>query len=263
MNENLNRKPSGLTANGLRTWGMLFIALGSAGRAILQNTILGIGNISSAELLQLMQDTPDMMGAVTLSIVLEAVYACAAPIFAFLLVEGFCHCGNFLHYLLRVLGLAVVSEIPYNLAAGGSLWVTDSRNPVFGLVICLIILYFYRRYAEKSAGNLAIKALVTVAALIWTSMLRIDDGDCLVVLVAVIWAFRNKNTFRTIAGCTAAFVCTLFSPYYLAAPMSFLAIHFYNGEKGTDNKVVNYLMYPLLLIAVALAAMAVGEMNIL
>jgi hypothetical protein len=36
--------------------------------------------------------------------------------------------------------------------------------------------------------------------------------------------------------------------------MAFLAIHFYNGEKGGDNKPVTYLSYPVLLLAFGLAA---------
>ena len=39
----------------------------------------------------------------------------------------------------------------------------------------------------------------------------------------------------------------------MAAPMGFLAIHFYNGEKGEENRLVNYLAYPVILLAVGLA----------
>ena len=50
--------------------------------------------------------------------------------------------------------VALVSEIPYNLAMGGNFFVTASRNPVFGLVLGLILLWFYRYYGEKSAKNI-------------------------------------------------------------------------------------------------------------
>lgn len=36
MERLVNEKPSGLSATALRTWGMLFLALGTVGRGILQ-----------------------------------------------------------------------------------------------------------------------------------------------------------------------------------------------------------------------------------
>ena len=91
---------------------------------------------------------------------------------------------------------------------------------------------------------------MTLAALIWMGMLQIDEGSPLLLLTAVIWAVRNKPNFTAIIGCTAGFACTIFSLYYLACPFSFLALHFYNGEKGEQNRAVNYLSYPAILVAV-------------
>ena len=129
----------------------------------------------------------------------------------------------------------------------------DSRNPAFALVVCLAVLYFYNRYSEKSFNNFFIKAFVTLAALLWMGMLQIDEGSPLLLLTAVIWAVRNKPSFRAIIGCTAGFVCTIFSLFYLACPFSFLAIHLYNGEKGEQSRVINYLSYPVILVAIWLA----------
>lgn len=254
MNETLREKPTGITANGLRVWGMLCVAAGMAGRSLLQNAMLGLNGLNNAQLLQLLQTDPDAMGMVTVALVLEAIFTCAAPIFAFLLVEGFTKTSNFMQYLLRVAGVAVIAEIPYNLAISGQLLATGSRNPAFALVVCLAVLYFYNRYSEKSFNNFFIKAFVTLAALLWMGMLQIDEGSPLLVLTAVIWAVRNKPNFKAIISCTAGFACTVFSLYYLACPFSFLAIHFYNGEKGETNKLVNYLSYPVLLLAIGLVA---------
>ena len=58
---------------------------------------------------------------------------------------------------------------------------------------------------------------------------------------------------RSMAGAAASILCCLFSMFFLAAPMGFLAIHFYNGEKGADNRWVNYLAYPVLLLMIGMA----------
>ena len=58
-------------------------------------------------------------------------------------------------------------------------------------------------------------------------------------------------------GVAMAAACMVVSPFYLAAAMGFLAIHFYNGEPGERNRVVNYLFYPMCLLAIGLVAMYV------
>ena len=252
MNRIGGKTNSGLTGSALRTWGMLFMLAGVVGRGIFQNHLLGLGDASNQQLLLTMLEEQNGMLYASLALILQALETCAAPIFAFLLVEGFKHTADFMKYLLRVAGVAVISEIPYNLAISGTALDMSSRNPVFGIVLGLIIMYFYNRYTEKLVKNFAIKLVVTLAAILWSSMLRIESGACIVILVAVLWAFRNKTTFRDIMGTSAAIACCLISPFYLVSPMGFMAIHFYNGEKGEQNKWVNYLAYPVILLAIGL-----------
>ncbi|MGM9549734.1 MAG: TraX family protein [Faecousia sp.] len=246
-------KPSGIRTNALHAWGMLFTAFGIVGQSILQNRLLGIGQISAQALLEAMQESDGTMLIATLALVLHALETCAVPIFAFLLVEGYQHTSSFRKYILRVLGVAVVSEVPYNLAMGGRLLDFSSRNPVFGLVLGLIVLYLYDRYGEKTAKYTIGKVVITIAALLWPLMLGIEYGSCVVLTVAVLWAFRKKPLMRNFAGATVSIVCSLYSPFFLAAPMGFLAVHLYNGEKGAENRLANYLAYPLLLLVIGLA----------
>ena len=185
----------------------------------------------SQQLLEAMQSSETMMLYATLGLVLQAVETCALPIFAFLLVEGVQKTSNFWNYFFRVLGVAALSEIPYNLAMSGKLFNFSSRNPAFGLVLAMIAIYFYGRYTEKSVKNTLVKLVVTLAAILWGSMLSIEYGGCMVLVAAVLWAFRTKPMMRNIAGATATILGSLYSLFMMAAPMGFLAIHFYNGEK--------------------------------
>lgn len=245
-----NRRPAGITVNALRTWGMVFLMAGIAGRGILQTHILGFGEMNTQQMLEAMQSSAKIMNYVTVSLVMQALEVCAAPIYAALLVEGVKHTSDYTAYFLRVLGTAFLSEIPYNLAIGGKLFELSSRNPVFSIVLCMVLLFFYRRYGAPGFRNGMIKVLVTVAALVWAKMLGIAFGGSMVVLVCVLWAFRGKPLLRNFAGASAAIICSLFSPFFLASPMSFLAIHMCNWEKGEENRMVNYLAYPAILLIV-------------
>ena len=247
-------KPKGFSGNALRTWGCLFLFFGIAGQSIIQNQILGLGSVTPAELMAAWDADPSIMGFATLALVFQAIQTCAAPIFAFLLVEGYLHTSNFKNYLTRVAVLAVVSELPYNLAMDGSLIDLSSRNPVFALALGLIVMKLFDRYQEKGAANIAIKVAIGLAAFIWAKMLGIADGAPLVLLTIAFWAFRNKPNFRNMAGCAAAALCSLFSMFYICSPMGVMTLYMYNGEVGNKNPKVNYAAYPLMLLCLGLVA---------
>lgn len=256
--ERLNeQKPTrGVSAAALRTWGYLFLLLGIIARAVIQNGLLNLQGVTSGQLLEALQESGEMMALATVSLVMQALEACAVPIFAFLLVEGFCHTSNFGKYLGRVTLVALLSEIPYNLAMGGGLFVTSSRNPVFALVLGLILLWFYRYYGENSAKNIFIKVVVALAAILWCGMLSIEHGAFTILLIVAAWFTRGKP-MRTLVCAVTAALGVVFSMLYLAAPVSALTIHFYNDEKGESNRIFALLCYPVMLLAAYFAAILI------
>lgn len=245
---------SGLDSGALKIWGMLFVLAGVLSRSILQNRLLGVGSVTGQELMDTMQAYDGAMLMATVALLLQALETCAVPIFAFALVEGYQHTKDWKKYLLRLGILALFSEIPYNLAFGQQVLDLGSRNPVFGLVFGLVLLCLYRQFAGKKA----ICLLAAAAAIAWSLMLRIEHGVPVLLIASALWIFREKPMMRGFLGAAAAAVCTVGSLFYLASPMGFLAIHFYNGEKAEGNRLIWYLFYPVMLIVVALAGMLLG-----
>lgn len=245
-----NTKPSGLHAGSLRAWGMLFVIAGIVSRSILQNQMLGMGTRSMAELLELMQNSESAMIITTVSLVLQAMETVAVPIFVFLLAEGLRHTSDFRKYVLRVAGLAVLTEIPFDLAMNQKVLELGSQNPVFGLLLCMALWYLFQRFAGKKL----ICVVMALAGLAWALMLKIEHGIPAVLMFCVVYLFRNKKMYMGFSGMAAAALCTGISPFYLAAPMGFLATHFYNGEPGNSSRLVNYLFYPAMLLVIGLIA---------
>ena len=246
-----SRKKHEISGNALRAWGMVFLAAGAIGRGVIQNGMLGIGSISTQQLLEVMSASDAAMTLVTISLILQGIETCAMPIFALLLTEGMQHTKDVKAYFLRVLKLAIATEIPYNLAMGGKLLDLSSRNPVFSLVLCMVMVFLSNRYPTEKKCSKLIKAVITAATMVWCEMLGIEFGSATVLVVAVMWGLRGNTLYRNFAGAAAAIVCTMFSPFFLAAPMGFMAVHFYEGEQGTTGRKVNYLAYPVMLIVAA------------
>lgn len=254
--ERLSRTQSkGLSAQGLRLWAMLFLIAGIVGRGILQNRLLGIGQVTGQQLLEIMSASTQGMVIATAALVMQALETCAVPMFCLLLVEGFLHTRDFKKYLLRLLLLAAVSEIPYNLALGSGWMDLSSRNPVFGLVLGLVMMYLFSQFQQKNASHRFVKVLVVIFAVFWAEMLRIDNGTAMVVLVGMFWLVREKSTLRGLFGAMGSTLCTLLSPFYLVGAMGALPAHLYNGEQGVEEEgryLPKYLAYPALLLLIGL-----------
>ena len=245
-----NTKPSGLHAGNLRAWGMLFVIAGIVSRSLLQNQMLGMGTRSMTELLELMQSSESAMIIATVALVLQAMETVAVPIFVFLLAEGLQHTSDFRKYVLRIAGLAVLTEIPFDLAMNQKVLEFGSQNPVFGLLLCMALVYLFRRFESKKL----ICVVMALAGLAWALMLKVEHGIPTLLMFCVVYLFRNKKMYMGFSGMAAAALCTGISPFYLAAPMGFLATHFYNGEKGNSSPLVNYLFYPVTLLVIGLIA---------
>lgn len=252
---NENQETRGFSAAVLQTWGYLFLLLGIAA-AFIQNHLLGLSGMTGQQVLDLMNQSGATMSLVTTSLILQALESCAVPIFALLTVESFAKATDWKRQIGSVTLVALVSEIPYNLAMSGKVLDFSTRNPAFGLVIALVMLWFYRYYDEKGGNATLMKVVLTVAAVLWGGMLSIHHGTFLVLMVAVLWLIRNKPYKILIGALAAAFGC-LISIYYVVSPISFLAVHFYNGEEGQQNKIFSMICYPLLLLAGFAAAILI------
>ena len=250
-----NDKPRGMSASVIRVWGYSCLLMGIVGKGIIQKGILGLGSVTSQELMAVLGQSSEMMTLATVSIVMQGLEACAVPIFAYLLVEGFQKTSSYKNYLIRMILVAALSEIPYNLAFGGQILVTTSRNPAVAMVVCLLMLYFYRYCSAPTAKNTAIKTVVTVSAILWSGMLGIEHGAFLVMMTAIFWFMRSKPSFRLLAGCGVSAAAMLISPFNITAPFGCMLLYLYNGEKGESNWIINLLCYPLMLLAAGVASL--------
>lgn len=236
-----------LSGSALRVCGMLLLALGMLG-SVMQTRVLGVGSLSNSELFALMEEDASVMVNSAMALVCQALETCAAPLFAFLLVEGATHTSDFGKYFLRVLGLAAVSQIPYALLMTGSALGFPGFNPVFAMVMCLVMIYFFRRFPGKKGSHIAIKVLAVIGTFLWSNMLGISYGAECVIITAVLWGLRGKQNLQIFVGMMTALCCSVFSLFFMVAPLSFLVIYFYSGKPGSSKRVVNYLSYPVMLL---------------
>lgn len=234
-------RPKGLSRQGLRVWALLIIAIGAAGQSIVRNNLLA--------------KSPDDLTLMTIAVVMQIIMPCAIPLFTFLLVDGYQRTTSLKNYILRVAGVAVLSEIPYNLAMSGKWIDLSSRNPVFGMLVGMVMMFIFSYYCGKSMKTFLIRALVVIMAIFWMFMLTVNDGVSIVCMVSVLWFLRKNRNWQVYGGAIAMILCGSLQGVailYLLSPIVFLVVHFYNDEIGEENKWINYLAYPVILLAIGL-----------
>ena len=135
---------------------------------------------------------------------------------------------------LRLGVFALLSEVPFDLAFSGSWFAPGYQNVYFTLFLGLLAMTVLRRFGDRSPlGFLLALGCAGVAELA-----RVDYGAFGVVLILIFYLFRERKVARTVVGCVAT--C-----WELTAPLAFLPIAAYNGQRGRWNgKYFFYLFYP-------------------
>lgn len=72
---------------------------------------------------------------------LTCVGRVAFPIFAFMTVEGYFYTHNFKKYLTRMFIFALLSEIPFDLMYGGTIFYPYHQNVIWTFIVGLIGIY--------------------------------------------------------------------------------------------------------------------------
>ncbi len=201
----------------------------------------------------------------------------AFPIFAFLLVEGYYHTHNFKKYLFRMLGFAILSEIPFNYMYGGTAFYPFHQNVLWGFLIALVGMYLIdrvKKYNKIWLDILLIPLIVIVFAML--GIITMVDYNITGILTVFVFYFFHGKKWWCILGQLACLyylnVNLLGGIYYpinifgiqinlvqqSLALLSLIPIWLYNGRKGYDSKTFKYFcyaFYPLHILVLVIFAM--------
>lgn len=182
----------------------------------------------------------------------------AFPLFAFELVQGYLHTSNLRRYAKRLLILAVVSEIPFNMVAGGSFFFIWHQNVAWTLLAGLLACYCVDHLLAKETvlSRRFLYGAGLVLTLIVPRLLMTDYGADGVILMLLFWLTRKGGVVNGLIQVVVMFVMWQFFIAGRTMPIGTFEFHtqcfalcalpfiwLYNGRKGTSNKVVQYTAY--------------------
>lgn len=191
----------------------------------------------------------------------------AFPLFAFLLVEGFLYTRDWKRYAKRLALAAVLSEIPYNLAANHTWSAPGEQNTVVLLLIGLLTLKGISTADSSSFGCVypQVDRTIRIAAVLFAGLAaagvsRADYGAGGLLLILVFYFFRGQPQRRMMAG--GVVLLLLYGDgYALAAWIAFFFINRYNGEKGRSMGILPYVFYPAHLLILYAAGVLIHGLH--
>lgn len=201
----------------LKIWALFTMLIDHIGAVLIENT-----SLYSIESFQM------------LDVCLRLIGRLAFPIYAFLLVEGFLHTSSWKKYTLRMFVFALISEIPFDLAAYGEI-TSVHQNVFFTLLIGLLVL----KGLEKAGQNKAVMAGITIAGCVAATLMNTDYSYMGILLIAILYILREDHKRRCIVG------GALFA-FEVTSVFAFMMIYRYTGKKGETKlpKMVFYGFYP-------------------
>lgn len=179
----------------------------------------------------------------------------AFPIYCFLLVEGFVHTRNVAKYAIRLFVFAIISEIPFDLAFYQQTINSMHQNVFFTLLIGLLTMWGMSYVYSKFNHGIIAQIIVALIGMSSAEMLKTDYGASGVALILLLYLYRYKRNIQMIIGCVAGALIL----NELAAPLSFIFISGYKGEKGLKLKYLFYIIYPLHLVLLHVAWVLMGR----
>ncbi len=174
----------------------------------------------------------------------------AFPIFCFLIVEGFLKTSNIKKYVLRLAVCAVVTEFIWDFVNVNTFVNFDSQNPLFTLLIGLVVLVII----DKFKGNSIAQLLGACIGIVLCSFIESQFGTFGygVLLIILMYFTREKKLFFGLFGALLTIVASMFNGYIFAL-LAFVIIPFYNGKQGPKVIYPFYFIYPVALLVLHFA----------
>lgn len=158
----------------------------------------------------------------------------AFPIFSFLAVEGFRHTTNFKRYIVRLLFVAVVAQIPYMVCFPD----VFRLNVIFQLVAGLLFLWLLEHTLSPMRF---LSAVVAIGVLSMAS-----EYGLLAIFLMV--AFYSRSKFLSVV-----FMALCSFNFLGVGALAYFPLSRYNGECGYKlPRLFSYGFYPIHLFVLAL-----------
>lgn len=189
--------------------------------------------------------------------VLNMIGRIAFPLFAWQLSIGYNHTHSRKKYAIRLIGFALISQIPFSFFSHIISGTYFNLNIFFTLFMGLCAITVFDLKCNKNLLTLLIKIIMIAGLACIGQALKMDYGAYGILLIVAIHCYNKyKNKLWLISSFIIwilltyiPFINTISYPYLIALSVfsiiPIIIILLYNGKKGPSFKYFFYAFYPL------------------
>ena len=199
------------------------------------------------------------------------------PMFAFMIVEGYFHTSNLKKYVNRLLIFALISEIPFNLAMGSSIFYPIHQNVLWSFLISIGLIHWNEKAKEtgKIWKQTVVGCVTIILGYILGLLTMVDFYHAGILMVLVFYFFRQKKWWSYVGQVVCLWYIntellggygyeiqlfgeTHFLQRQAFAMLALIPIWLYRGRQGYHSKLFQYIcygFYPVHLLVLGLIKM--------
>lgn len=180
----------------------------------------------------------------------------AFPLFCFMLVEGYFKTRSKKKYLLNLLIFGVISEVPFDMFSSASFFNMNWNNVMFTLALVLVTIWIIDILKEKMQNipkalwffaSFAVLLIMCAAAM----YLGLDYEHHAILIGYFFYLFHDVPLLAVPFGYASIYT----QPWSL---LGFGLTLTYNGKRGKQFKLLNYLFYPVHLLILGILRLCLG-----
>ena len=192
----------------------------------------------------------------TVSNLFDIIGRIAFPLFCFLLVEGYFKTRSRKKYLMNLLIFGVISEVPFDMFTTASFFNMNWNNVMFTLALVLITIWCIDVLKEKMQKLpkvlwYLVSWLIILIMCIASMYLSLDYEHHAILIGYFFYLFHDVPLLAIPFGYASMFT----QPWAL---LGFGLTLTYNGERGRQNKMLNYWFYPAHLLILGILRLYLG-----
>lgn len=238
----MNTKTREITGFGLKLIAVITMFIDHIGAGILENT--AVFSMPTAEAIQ-DQGTAIMM---LVDLLLRSIGRMAFPIYCYMLAEGFVHTRNVKKYGLRLLAIAIVSELPFDYLFDRQWFSWGHNNVLWELLLGLIVIYgivFVQKQDMNAWLKFVLKIVVMGAGMAIAELTNLDYGMAGICAIAVMYNLNGEEKKkRLLAFGLGIVVLTLMSSVLeVCALFMLIPMSYYQGNRGPDSPMIRRFFY--------------------
>lgn len=205
---------------------------------------------------------------------MRAIGRMAFPIYCYMLVEGYFHTKNIKKYGARLLAVAVISEVPFDLLFRREIFTFKYNNVLWELLLGLVTIWLIDCLKKKDFSNIVkgvpsatvsylAQIIVFLASAGISELTNLDYGVAGITCILMMYVYYGPDRKNVLKGFSLGVLMLTIASSTLEvfAFLMLIPMYFYKGARGRDSKALRlffYLFYPAHIIALILIRNCLG-----